>query len=57
MTDEKPFLVRFARTPLQRNLEARKVETDDVPKACRPVMVTPRPTIQTAVNAETSDDR
>ena len=57
MTDEKPFLVRFARTPFQRKLEGPKVDTDHFQSGCRPTVVPPRPTIQTAVTAETSDDR
>lgn len=57
MIYEKPFLVRFARAPIQPKLEATKADAEHSRNVGWPPVVTPRPTIETAVNSETSDDR
>ena len=52
-----PFLAKFARAP--RSLEQDTQKTSSSVRGTEPLAadVTPRPTTQTMVNAETTDDR
>ena len=57
MTPKKPFLAKFAREP--RNIETGLPDDNPDNHTTEPSapQVSPRPTILTSVNAETTDDR
>ena len=58
MTNQKPFLTKFARIPVQQHLEIHNTGGEHHQAVSSSLKVEkPRPTIYTSVHVETSDDR
>ena len=57
MRRTKPFLTKFARQPPSSERATQEKNSSDFQTARLAPEVTPRPTTQTFVNAETTDDR
>ena len=57
MTRTEPFLTKFARQPPSSERAIQEKISSDLQTARLAPEVTPRPTTQTLVNAETTDDR